>query len=126
LAREIRQVVAPEAALLQVRDIAAGESVGYNATYVAPCAMRVGVVSLGYADGYLRAWSGKGMLRSNGRAVPVIGRVSMDMTVVNLAAAADLREGDWLTVDYSLPEASAATGLSQYELLTLLGHRLAR
>ncbi|MFZ5744158.1 MAG: alanine racemase [Pseudomonadota bacterium] len=126
LASEIRQVAAPEAALVQVRDIAAGESVGYNATFVAQQAMRIGVVSLGYADGYLRAWSGKGMLRSMGRPVPVLGRVSMDMTVVDLTAAPDLREGDWLTADYSLPEAAAATGLSQYELLTVLGLRFAR
>jgi alanine racemase len=126
LAAEIRQVVTPEAALLQIRDIAAGESVGYNATFIADRAMRIGVVSLGYADGYLRAWSGKGMLRSMGRSVPVLGRVSMDMTVVDLTAAPDLREGDWLQVDYSLPEASAATGQSQYELLTLLGSRFAR
>lgn len=126
LAAEIRQVVTPEAALMQIRDIAAGDSVGYNATFVADRPMRIGVVSLGYADGYLRAWSGKGMLRSMGRPVPVIGRVSMDMTVVDLTAAPDLREGDWLQVDYSLPEASAATGLSQYELLTLLGRRFAR
>ncbi|GAA4769161.1 alanine racemase [Novosphingobium ginsenosidimutans] len=126
LAGEISQVVAPEAALLQVRNIAAGESVGYNATFVAPRAMRIGVISLGYADGYLRAWSGKGMLRSMGRSVSVIGRVSMDMTVVDLTATPDLREGDWLRVDYSLPEASSATGLSQYELLTLLGRRFAR
>ncbi len=126
LASEIRQVAAPEAALVQVRDIAAGESVGYNATFVAQQAMRIGVVSLGYADGYLRAWSGKGILRSMGRPVPVLGRVSMDMTVVDLTAAPDLREGDWLTADYSLPEAAAATGLSQYELLTVLGLRFAR
>lgn len=126
LAPEIQQVAAPEAALIQVREIAAGESVGYNATFVAPRTMRIGVVSLGYADGYLRAWSGKGMLRSMGRAVPVIGRVSMDMTVVDLSAAPELRQGDWLTADYNLPEASAAAGLSQYELLTLLGRRFAR
>lgn len=126
LAAEIRQVVAPEAALLQVRDIAAGDSVGYNATFVATQPMRIGVISLGYADGYLRTWSGKGMLRASGRPVPVIGRVSMDMTVVNLSAAPDLREGDWLTADYSLPEAAVTSGLSQYELLTLLGRRFSR
>lgn len=126
LGQEIRQVVSPEAALIQVRDIEAGESVGYNATFVASRAMRIGVVSLGYADGYLRSWSGKGMLRSMGRPLPVVGRVSMDMTVVDLTAAPDLREGDWLTADYSLPEAAATTGLSQYELLTLLGRRFAR
>ena len=65
LSDEIRQVVVPETALMQVRDIAAGEGVGYNATFTASQPMRIGVVNLGYADGYLRAWSGKGMLRSN-------------------------------------------------------------
>lgn len=126
LASEIRQVVRPEAALIQVRDIAAGEGVGYNATFIAPRPMRVGVVSLGYADGYLRAWSGKGVLHSAGRALPVLGRVSMDMTVIDLTAAPDLAEGDFVTVDYALPEAAAICGLSQYELLTLLGARFRR
>lgn len=126
LSPHIRQVVTPQAALLQVRDITAGEGVGYNATFVAPQSMRIGVVSLGYADGYLRVWSGKGMLRSMGRALPVIGRVSMDMTIVDLTAAPELAEGDWLDVDYALPEAAAASSLSQYELLTLLGLRFAR
>lgn len=126
LSGEIRQVVSPEAALIQVREIAAGEAVGYNATFIAPRAMRIGVVSLGYADGYLRCWSGKGMLRSMGREVPVIGRVSMDMTVVDLTATPDVLEGDWLSVDYSLPDAAARSGLSQYELLTLLGRRFSR
>jgi alanine racemase len=126
LAGDIRQVVRPEAALIQVRDLEPGDAVGYNATFVATRPMRVGVVSLGYADGYLRCWSGKGMMRSGGQALPVLGRVSMDMTVVDLAAAPQLREGDWLAVDYSLPEAAAASGLSQYELLTLLGRRFAR
>jgi alanine racemase len=50
----------------------------------------------------------------------------MDMVVVDCAAAPALREGDWLDVPYSLPEASAASGLSQYELLTLLGRRFGR
>ena len=123
---EIVQVVTPQAALIQVRDIAAGEGVGYNATFVAPRSMRIGVVSIGYADGYLRCWSGKGMLRSKDRQIPVIGRVSMDMTVVDLTAAPELGEGDWLSIDYSLPAAAAVSGLSQYELLTLLGRRFAR
>ncbi len=122
----IRQVITPEAALIQVREIAAGEGVGYNATFIAPRPMRVGVVSLGYADGYLRAWSGKGVLRAQGHAFPVLGRVSMDMTVIDLTGADDLGEGDWLAVDYHLPTAAAVSGLSQYELLTLLGSRFQR
>ena len=126
LAPHIRQVAYPEAVLLQVRDIAAGEGVGYNATFVAPRSMRVGVISLGYADGYLRAWSGKGVFRHEGATLPVLGRVSMDMTVIDLTAAPALREGDWVRADYALPEASGLSGISQYELLTTLGSRFAR
>lgn len=126
LAPHIKQVAYPEAVLLQVRDVAKGEGVGYNATFVAPRDMRVGVVGIGYADGYLRAWSGKGVFRVGEAALPAIGRVSMDMTVIDLTAAPMLQEGDWVRADYSLPEASHISGLAQYELLTLLGRRFVR
>lgn len=126
LASEIRQVVRPMAAVLQVRELTAGDGVGYNSTFVAERRMRVGVIALGYADGYLRCWSGKGLLRSQGRRLAVVGRVSMDMTVIDLTAAPDVGEGDWVEVDYNLPQAAAASGLSQYELLTLLGRRFGR
>lgn len=124
-----------EAALIQVREIAAGETVGYNATFTASRPTRIGVVSIGYADGYLRAWSGKGSMINPGRwydpreqplELPVLGRVSMDMTVVDLTHEPELHEGDWLQVLYSLPRAAGATGLSQYELLTTLGGRFVR
>ncbi|WP_068081980.1 alanine racemase [Novosphingobium rosa] len=127
LADVIRPVVRPQVALLQVRQIAPGETVGYNATFTASGPMRLGTVALGYADGYLRCWSGQGMLRSgDGVEVPVLGRVSMDLTIVDLTRAPHLAEGDWLDVVYDLPRAAAQTGLSQYELLTGLGRRFAR
>ena len=56
----------------------------------------------------------------------MLGRVSMDMTVVDLTAAPELREGDWVEAEYDLVEGAKASGLSQYELLTLLGRRFAR
>lgn len=126
LAGAIRQVVQPQAAIMQVRELQPGDGVGYNATFLADRPMRAGVVSLGYADGYLRCWSGLGGFHAGDQAIPVIGRVSMDMTVVDLSARPDLGEGDWLDLDYALPAASAASGLSQYELLTLLGKRFQR
>lgn len=122
----IRQVARPEAALIQIRQLAAGDSVGYNATFTTDRPMRVGVLSLGYADGYLRCWSDRGTMLAEGRRLPVLGRVSMDMTVIDLTAAPDLGEGDWIGADYALPQASSLTGLSQYELLTLLGRRFPR
>jgi len=119
-------VARPMAALMQLRDLQAGDKVGYNATFTAPRAMRVGVVALGYADGYLRTWSGKGAMLHDGRRLPVLGRVSMDMSVIDLSAAPDLNEGDWVEAEYALPQAARVSGLSQYELLTLLGRRFAR
>ena len=126
LAQAIRPVASIEAAIIQVREIGAGESVGYNATFTATQAMRVGVVSLGYADGYLRAWSGLGAFRFADVDLPVLGRVSMDMIVLDLSQAPDAREGDTVGMTLDLPRASAITGLSQYELLTVLGDRFAR
>ena len=126
LAEHIRQVAYPQAAVLQIRELAAGDAVGYNATFVAPRAMRVGVVALGYADGYLRCWSGKGRFVWQDREPPALGRVSMDMTVIDLSAAPGCGEGDWVTAAYDPVAAAAATGLSQYELFTLLGKRFGR
>jgi alanine racemase len=126
LAGTIRQVVRPQAAIMQVRTIAAGETVGYNATFRAERAMRVGTIALGYADGYLRCWSGLGVMTAGEQALPVLGRVSMDMTVIDLTADPTLREGDWVEAVYHLPDAATASGLSQYELLTSLGARFGR
>ncbi len=127
LAGHIRQVVRPQAAIIQIRHLQAGDAVGYNATFTVPGPMRVGVVSIGYADGYLRCWQAKGaMVGQGGEHLPLLGRVSMDMSVIDLTRAPDLAEGDWVEAAYNLPEAAAACGLSQYELLTLLGRRFAR
>ena len=126
LASDIVQVARIETMILQVRQIAPGDAVGYNATFVAGRPLRVGTVALGYADGFLRAWSDRGMLRSGSAALPVIGRISMDMSAVDLSGAPGLGEGDWVSVDYALPAAALASGLSQYELLTLLGQRFSR
>ncbi len=123
----LAQVAYPQAAIIQRRAISAGEKVGYNATFTAPRAMEVAVVSLGYADGFLRANKhDNAALLCGDTELPMLGKISMDMIVVDCSAALHLREGDWLDVPYSLPEKSRATGLSQYELLTVLGHRFAR
>lgn len=122
----IAQVAQVEAALIQVRTVAAGQTVGYGATFTAPRAMPVGILNIGYADGYLRAWAGHGIARAGGAACLLVGRVSMDLVAVDLSAAPQAREGDWLMLDYALPAAAEATGLSQYELLTGLGPRYQR
>ncbi|WP_338465747.1 alanine racemase [Novosphingobium sp. ZN18A2] len=122
----IRQVAFPQAAVLQVRRVMPGETVGYNATFQATREMRVAIVSVGYADGYLRAWSDKGRFSFEGAALPAIGRVSMDMTAVDVSDVPTLREGDWLGIEYDPVWASRTSGLSQYEIFTVLGSRFSR
>jgi alanine racemase len=122
----IRQVVTPEAQILQRRRVPAGGVVGYNATWTAPLPTEVAILNLGYADGYWRGFSNKGIARAGDRALPVIGRVSMDLTAIDVTASPELAEGDWVAIDYALPEAAAVSGMSQYELLTGMGRRYER
>ncbi len=120
----IRQVARVEAQIVQRRRVEAGEGIGYNATFAPEEKCELAVVNIGYADGYLRGFSSRGRARAaGGEWMPVVGRVSMDLTAVCVDAAPELREGDWLEIDYDLPSASAQSGLSQYELLTSLGGR---
>ncbi len=124
--RAIRPVVTPEAQVLQRRVVPAGEAVGYDATWIAPSDTPVAIVNMGYADGYWRGFSGRGLARSRGASLPVLGRVSMDLTAVDISAMPDVAEGDWIAFEYALPEAAAISGVSQYELLTGLGRRADR
>ncbi len=123
----IRQVVFPEADVLQVRTVRAGDPVGYNATYRAERDHKVATINLGYADGYLRCFSGgKGGASWQGHHLPLIGRVSMDLVGLAVPDGCGIAEGDRVALDYDLPQTAAATGLSQYELLTGLGRRYER
>lgn len=124
LAPAIMQVAYPEAAIIQVRNLEAGQSVGYNATFTAEAPLRAGVVSIGYADGFLRSWGQGGYLLHGDVRLRLLGKISMDMVVVDLTSAPDLHEGDWLSLPYALPDAARQSALSQYELLTVLGSRL--
>ncbi len=65
------------------------------------------------------------MLRGD-QCLPLLGRVSMDLIAVDVSAAPDAGEGDWLDIEFDLPLAAAQSGLSQYELLTGLGRRYGR
>ena len=123
---EIRQVAHVEAQVVQRRTIRTGESCGYGATFVAGADTEAAILNIGYADGYLRGFSAKGSAFAEEFALPVLGRVSMDLIAVGCDAVPGLREGDWVEIDYDLPTAAAASGLSQYELLTSLGSRFER
>ena len=123
---QIRQVARVEAQIVQRRTVRAGESCGYGATFIADADTEAAILNIGYADGYLRGFSSKGAAFAGEYALPVLGRVSMDLIAVRCDAAPQLREGEWVELDYDLPSASKQSGLSQYELLTCLGDRFER
>lgn len=116
-----RRVVTPEARVIQVRAVAPGEAVGYGATWVAPGPAQIAILNIGYADGLARALGPHLTVAG----LPLAGRVSMDMIAID-ATGQDIAEGDWLPLDWDLPALEAASGLSQYELLTGLGPRFER
>ena len=111
---------------MQRRIARAGESVGYGATFTANRDTELAILNIGYADGYFRAFAGVGGALFEDRRLPLLGRVSMDLVAVDCSAAPQLAEGDWIELEFDLPGASAATGMSQYELLTSLGDRFDR
>ena len=122
-AGHIAQVAFPEAQVVQRRRVSAGDSVGYGASWVATRDTDVAILNIGYADGYLRSFAGKGSC-GEGRFA-VLGRVSMDLIAIDVTGT-DIGEGAWVAVDYDLPRTAEVSGLSQYELLTGLGQRLVR
>jgi alanine racemase len=122
----VRNVVRVDAQIVQRRMIPRGETCGYGATFTAQEDTEAAILNIGYADGYLRGFSSRGSAFSGEYALPVLGRVSMDLIAVGVDAAPQLKEGDWVELDYDLPSASRQSGLSQYELLTTLGDRFER
>lgn len=126
LADLIRPVAKVQAVILQTRTLSAGDSVGYNAAFTARSPMVVATVSMGYADGFLRSRGPDSAFWYGGRRLPILGKVSMDMVVVDLATAPELTAGDWLTVPWDINAAALQNGLSPYEILTTIGGRLRR
>ena len=117
------------ARVLQCRDVPDGESVGYNATWRASGTRRVATVGIGYADGWKRSLSGRGHALFDGAPVPLVGRVSMDLTNFDISDHPAIGPGSWLDlIGPGLPADTVAewAGTNGYEVLTSLGARLRR
>jgi alanine racemase len=127
----MRPVVYVQARLIQWRDIAPRDAVGYNHTWHAERPSRIATVSVGYADGYLRSASNRACLRLDGAVLPVVGRVSMDTVTVDATGvpADRLEPGTALDVIDDVHDINALAeeaGTNAYEILTSLGARYQR
>ena len=127
----VEAVVALRAPILQLHTLTVPATIGYGATYAASPPARIAVVGLGYADGYPRSLGNRGVASVNGRRVPIVGRVSMDLLCLDVSTVPerDLEEGmlvDMIGSGISLDEVASSAGTISYEILTRLGARLRR
>ena len=125
----MRAVVRLTVRVLAVRDVPAGTTVGYNATWTAARPSRIATAALGYADGFHRSLSGRGSACFDGTPVPLVGRVSMDLTTFDVTDHPAVQPGCWLEVlgpHLSPDDLAEAAGTNGYEVLTSLGRRFHR
>ncbi|MEX2530586.1 MAG: alanine racemase [Gemmatimonadota bacterium] len=126
-------VASVRARVVLVREVSLGTTVGYGATYAAQRPERWATVGLGYGDGLRRSLSNRGDAIVGGRRVPIIGRISMDMVVVDITGIEDVEVGapvTFLGTDgkerITLEEMAEAVGTNAYEILTGFTPRLPR
>ncbi|HKK55299.1 alanine racemase [Marinobacter sp.] len=125
----LESVMTLEAELTSVRTIKAGESVGYGGAFTASEPMRMGIVAIGYGDGYPRHAGTDTPAWINGRRIRLIGRVSMDMLAVDLSKVPDAQPGDRVELwgpHVSVDEIAQHAGTIGYELLTGVTARVPR
>ena len=125
----MRCVATLEGQVLQVRKTPAGVPVGYGATHVTPRDTVIAVVGIGYADGVPRALSNRGQAAFRTITAPIIGRVSMDLTLVDVTALPLVQPGDWIEFfgsSVGIDEVAAWAGTISYEILTGIGNRVSR
>jgi alanine racemase len=123
-------VLRVSARVLELHDVAAGQSVSYGATWRAPHPARIATLGLGYADGYRRALSSRAVVRVGNALAPVVGLINMDLTLVDVTGLPVAVGDEAVVVDdapgLTVADVAAAGGLSPYEFLTGLGPRLVR
>lgn len=126
-------VLSLKSRIVLLKKIPPGTPVSYGRTFTAAAETLVAVVPLGYGDGYSRQLSNSGVMLVRGRKVPVIGRVCMDLTMLDVGAVPDVREGDEVVVygkqgsqEITVEQVARQLGTISYELLCNINSRIPR
>lgn len=127
---DLKEVGVLKTTIAQIKDLAAGETVGYNRRGVADHAMKIGTLRLGYADGYPRSLgNGTGKVWYKGKLVPTIGSICMDMMMIDLSGISEAREGDEVLIfgnELSVAELAGWAGTIAYDILAGISQRVKR
>ena len=129
----LRPVMSLRSEVIAIRELAVGESVGYDRTFTASRPSRIATVPIGYGDGLLRAASNRASMLVRGQACPVAGRVSMDLTSLDVTDLAACTVGDEVVVlgeqrgaVRTAEQLAADCGTISYEVLTAISQRVPR
>lgn len=125
----LRPAMTLSARLMAIQDVAGGGRVGYGATWQAPRDCRIGIVSIGYGDGYPWRDHGVGHVVIRGKQVPLAGRISMDMLGVDLTTLPESRAGDEVVLwgpELPVEQVARAVDTSPYELVCRVSRRVPR
>jgi alanine racemase len=130
----LRPVLTLKSRVVLLRDLPAGRSVSYGRTFVTSRALRVATISAGYADGYPRSISNRAAtVLIGGRRCPVLGRVTMDLTMVDVTAAPEVKLGDEVVLigkqgaeEIFAAEVAERAGTIAWEIFTGIGSRVRR
>ena len=124
---DLKAVMTLQARIIAIKDLNQGDNIGYCSQYICPRDMRVGIVSIGYADGYPSNAPTNTPVLVAGKHTGTVGRVSMDMLGVDLSDIPEAKEGDLATLwgqDLSLDEVAAKTGILSYNLTCSIARRV--
>jgi Alr-MurF fusion protein len=126
----LKPVATLKTIISQIKKIRKGETIGYGRRGTADHDMAIGTIAIGYADGFSRAFSrGIGKVLIQGKEVPVIGNVCMDMTMVDLSTITDPNEGDEVIIfgkEYPIQKVAESINTIPYEILTNTSERVKR
>lgn len=130
---DLKPVMTLKSTVIQVKDVPAGFKVSYGSTYETPGCTRIATIPVGYADGYSRRLSSKGAMLVKGRRAPIIGRVCMDLTMIDVGAIDGVAPGDEVVVfgrqqnrEISADDLARLLGTINYEVVSALTRRVAR
>lgn len=129
----LRPALSLRARIISLRDIPAGQGVGYNHRWVSPRPSRIAVISAGYADGIPRALTNRGQMIVRGKFAPLVGTISMDLTAADVSEIPDVAVGDVATIYGSdsgvtqyVSDVARQVGTVTSDLCCALGKRVPR
>ncbi|MCX5800205.1 MAG: alanine racemase [Candidatus Eisenbacteria bacterium] len=130
---EVRPVMSFKSCIVQLRRVSSGSYISYGRTYRVPKDSLIGVVPVGYGHGYSWSLSNAGQMLVRGKRAPVVGRVTMDLTMLDVSDVPDVKEGDEVVLfgrqgaeEITADEVALKAGTVSYEILCSIGKRVVR